>query len=302
MAGRAADLPAGGRDAIVALLRAPKFELIPLKNVHDQSAFLPVGATVSVTASPAKGIEATIELCEQLKARGFAPVAHLSARMIRDRAHLGGLLARLAGAGIERAFVIGGDADGPGEFPDGLSLLRAMVELGHPFTEIGVPCYPQGHPDIPTERLLEALAAKQPYAAYMTTQMCFDPKAIGTFIAARRAAGITLPVHIGLPGVAELAKLAAISARIGVKDSRRFLSKNVRLVGQLVRPGGYRPDGLLESLAPVLADPAADVGDLHIYTFNQVETTEEWRHKYLATLGVTPTSPAPGAQEQLRPY
>jgi len=26
------------------------------------------------------------------------------------------------------------------------------------------------------------------------------------------------------------------------------------------------------------------VRDLHIYTFNQVETTEEWRHKYLATL------------------
>jgi methylenetetrahydrofolate reductase (NADPH) len=160
-----------------------------------------------------------------------------------------------------------------------------MVDIGHPFTEIGVPCYPQGHPDIPTDRLLEALAAKQPYASYMTTQMCFDPKAIGMFIAGRRAAGVTLPVHIGLPGVAELQKLATIAARIGVKDSKRFLSKNIRLVGQLVRPGGYRPDGLLEGLAPVLADPAADVRDLHVYTFNQVETTEEWRARYLAALG-----------------
>jgi len=212
--------------------------------------------------------------------------------MVRDRAHLRTLLDRLADAGIERAFVVGGDADDPGEFPDGLSLLRAMADLGHPLGEIGVPCYPQGHPDIPTDRLDEALAAKQPYASYMTTQMCFDPKAIGTFIAARRAAGITLPVHIGLPGVAELAKLAVISARIGVKDSKRFLSKNVRLVGQLVRPGGYRPDGLLESLAPVLTDPAADVRDLHIYTFNQVETTEEWRARYLVALGAAPRATA----------
>jgi len=278
-------LSEAGREAIVELLRAPKFELIPLRNVNDQSAFLPPGATVSVTASPAKGMEATLELCAELGARGFSPVAHLSARMIRDREHLRALLGRLDDAGVDRAFVVGGDADDPGEFLDGLSLLRAMAELGHTFRELGIPCYPQDHPDIPTPRLLEALAAKAPFAHYMTTQMCFDPKAIGAFIAARRADGVALPVHIGLPGVAELAKLAMISARIGVRDSKRFLSKNVRLVGQLVRPGGYRPDGLLESLEAVLADPVADVRDLHIYTFNQVETTEEWRTRYLAALG-----------------
>lgn len=281
------ELPAASRDAIVALLRAPKFELIPLKNVHDQAAFLPPGATVSVTASPAKGIEATVELAAGLRSDGFSVVAHLSARMIRDRAHLATLLERLGAAGVDRAFVVGGDADEPGEFLDGLSLLRAMTELGHPFRELGVPCYPQGHPDIPEARLLEALAAKQPYVQYMTTQMCFDARAVGRWIGERRRDGVALPVHVGLPGVAELQKLALISARIGVKDSRRFLSKNVRLVGQLVRPGGYRPDGLLEALGPVLADPAADVRDLHVYTFNQVETTEEWRRRYLALLGAS---------------
>lgn len=286
------ELPAASRGAIVALLWAPKFELIPLRNVRDQAAFLPPGATVSVTASPAKGIEATVELAAALTADGFSVVAHLSARMIRDRSHLAGLLERLGAAGVERAFVVGGDADEPGEFRDGLSLLRAMTELGHPFRELGVPCYPQGHPDIPETRLLEALAAKAPYVQYMTTQMCFDARAIGRWIDERRRDGIGLPVHVGLPGVAELQKLAVISARIGVRDSRRFLSKNVRLVGQLVRPGGYRPDGLLEALGPVLADPAADVRDLHIYTFNQVESTEDWRRRYLAQLGAPVATPA----------
>ena len=41
-----------------------------------------------------------------------------------------------------------------------------------------------------------------------------------------RASGVTLPVHIGLPGVADLTKLLTISGRIGVADSARYLKKN----------------------------------------------------------------------------
>ena len=76
-----------------------------------------------------------------------------------------------------------------------------------------------------------------------------------------------------------------ISARIGVADSRRFLTKNTRFVSRLLlAPGGYRPDGLLDALAPLAADPLADVAGLHIFTFNQVRSTEAWRAKYLANL------------------
>lgn len=284
--GPGAGLGASARSAIGRVLSDPTFELIPLKSVHDQARFLPAGATVSVTASPAKGIEATLDLAEALERRGFRAIPHLSARMIRDRAHLVDVLARLRDVQIDRAFVVGGDAEDPGEFLDGLSLLRAMAEVGGGPAEVGVPCYPQGHAVIPQAALLQALRDKAGFAAYMTTQLCFDSVAIGTFIAARRAEGISLPVKIGIPGVAEIPKLLSISARIGVKDTRRFLTKNVRFVGELVTSGGlYRPTGLLEKLAPVIADPAADVIDLHVYTFNQVESTEGWRRDYLAALG-----------------
>ena len=83
--------------ALARVLHAPTFELIPLRNAMDQAALLPAGATVSVTASPAKGIEATVALCEQLQAHGFRAVPHVSARMIRDRAHLADLIAWLRG-------------------------------------------------------------------------------------------------------------------------------------------------------------------------------------------------------------
>ena len=282
---RRASLAPPAREALARVLRAPTFELVPLKNALDQARFLPPGVTVSVTASPAKGIEATVGLCEQLQARGFRAVPHLSARMVRDRSHLTDLIAWLEGAGVDRAFVVGGDAKEPGDYPDGLSLLRDMAEIGHPLTEIGIPCYPQGHAFIADGPLLEALHAKAAFASYMTTQLCFDPGAIATWIAVRRGEGLDLPVHVGVPGVAEPHKLLAISARIGVADTHRFLTKNLRFVARLVRSGGfYRPDALLEGLAPHLADPAAGIVDLHMYTFNAVDTFEAWRRSYLAKL------------------
>jgi methylenetetrahydrofolate reductase (NADPH) len=282
---RRSSLAPPAREALARLLTAPTFELIPLKTSMTQAAFLPAGSTVSVTASPAKGIEATVALCEQLQAAGYRAVPHLSARMVRDRAHLVDLIAWLEGAGVDRAFVVGGDAKEPGAYPDGLSLLREMAEIGHPLSEIGIPAYPQGHAFIADGPILDALHAKAPFASYMTTQLCFDPGAIATWIAARRAEGLRLPVHVGVPGVAEPQKLLAISARIGVADTHRFLVKNIRFVTKLVRSGGfYRPDGLLEGLAPHLADPTAGIVDLHMYTFNAVDAFESWRRRYLDKL------------------
>jgi methylenetetrahydrofolate reductase (NADPH) len=202
-----------------------------------------------------------------------------------DRAHLVDLVAWLDEGAVRRIFVVGGDAKEPGIYPDGLSLLRDLAEINHPFPEVGIPGYPQGHAFIADGPLLAALADKAPFANYITTQLCFDPVAIASWIAARRAEGISLPVHVGVPGVAEPQKLLAISARIGVADTHRFLTKNIRFVTKLVRSGGfYRPDALLEGLAPTLADPAANVSGLHLYTFNAVDATERWRRGMLDSL------------------
>jgi methylenetetrahydrofolate reductase (NADPH) len=268
------------------VLANPTFELIPLKNVHDQAAALPRGSTISVTASPGKTIEATVDLAIALEATGLRAIPHLSARMIHDRAHLREVLARLEDAGIDRAFVVGGDADAPGEFLDGLSLIRAMADLGKLPSELGCPCYPQGHPDIPDTALAQALRDKSPLVSYITTQLCFDPKAISAFIADRRAEGIENRVKLGIPGVAEIPKLLSISARIGVKDASRFVLKNASFVGQLLRSGGtYRPTRLLNQLAHVIADPAMGIEGLHVYTFNNVVATEAWRREALVAAG-----------------
>jgi methylenetetrahydrofolate reductase (NADPH) len=279
--------------ALARVLADPTFELIPLKNALEQASHIPAGRTVSITASPSHTIDATVELAIELERAGLRAIPHLSAHMIRDRAHLATILDRLADAGIDRAFVVGGDTDEPGEFLDGLSLLRAMADLDKLPEELGCPCYPQGHPDIPDDALLQALRDKAPFVHYMTTQLCFDPKATASFIAASRAEGITLPVKLGIPGAAEIPKLLSISARIGVKDASKFVLKNYRFVGQLLRAGGiYRPGALLRKLAPLIADPAAKVLGLHVYTFNNVAATEVWRDELAGELVASHPNPA----------
>jgi len=272
------------RRAIVWLLEDAHFELIPLKNAIDQSAFLPEGASVSVTASPAKGMAATVDLSLELQQRGFDVIPHISARLTQDRAELADVMKRLGEAGLTRVFIVGGDADPPGDFFDAPTLIKTMEEMGHPFTEMGITGYPEGHPLISEERLEAALVEKAPHADYTATQMCFNPDTITSWIGSVRALGVDLPVVIGIPGVYDLRKLAVVSARIGVGVSARYLRKNSTLVGRLVRPGGYAPDTLILSLAATLADPIAKVKGFHIYTFNQVEKTEEWRQEFLESL------------------
>ncbi|MBA3690165.1 MAG: methylenetetrahydrofolate reductase [Actinobacteria bacterium] len=280
----AADLPEDQRAALKNLVAQPKFELIPLSTALERAQALPPGCVVTVTASPSHGLEATLDLACDLLAMGHDAIPHLSAHMVHDRAHLDDLLSRSRECGLRRAFVIGGDSKEPGQYPDGLSLLRAIHDHGTPFPEIGVPSYPEGHPDIADDVLLGVLRQKQPLASYMTTQMSFNPGAIVSWIGRLRGEGITLPMHLGLPGVAELGKLMTISARIGVADSARYLKKNRRMIGHLIK-GSFGPDALLERLAPTLADEAADVRALHLFTFNQVQDTVDWQRRMLEQLG-----------------
>jgi methylenetetrahydrofolate reductase (NADPH) len=118
----------------------------------------------------------------------------------------------------------------------------------------------------------------------MITQMCFDPEVIVAWIRRMRAEGIDLPVHIGVPGVAERTKLLEIALKVGVGQSARFLKSNLGLLGRIIAPGGYSPDELLLALAPYFGATPYDIEGVHFYTFNQIESTEEWRAEILARL------------------
>jgi len=101
-----------------------------------------------------------MELAAELAGEGFHVIPHLSARLTESLAELETVIDVSSTAGITEAFVVGGDSPVVGPFPDGLSLLEVLADLGHPFTRIGLPGYPDGHPDIPDDTLHQALVDK----------------------------------------------------------------------------------------------------------------------------------------------
>ena len=262
------------------MLKSARFEVIPMKGVVEEAVTLPAGSVVTVTASPRKGIEATFTLSEELAGRGFRVVPHLTARQVRDKSHLHEIVGRLSAGGFEDVFIIGGDiAEPAGIYDSSIALISDMVEMGNRPSRIGVAAYPEGHPLINREALMQALKAKQPFVNYMVTQICFDPQTIGRWLADVRSNGITLPVYIGIPGVVKRPKLLEISLRVGVGDSTRFLKNHLGMVARLLQHDMYNPDSLVKKITGLTRNQI--VAGFHIYTFNQCLSTKHWREKAL---------------------
>jgi len=271
-------------EAVRRLFLQPKFELLPFRSAIDQIEFLPEAATVTITASPTKGIEPTLEYATKLARLGFDVIPHIAARSVANEQHLARILDTITQAGIGQIFVVAGDSTASGEYSDGLSLLEAIAGFSDPPPEIGIPAYPDGHSFIARRALHQTLKEKQAFASYMTTQMCFDPVIISNWVTDTRSDGITLPIHLGMPGVAPIRKLIRISAQIGVGASARFLLRHRGLLGQLTRRSTYSPDRLATGLSELIADPTANIEAAHFYTFNHVKSLEAWRQDWLSAI------------------
>ena len=271
--------------ALTELLRRPRFEIIPLDGIEEQVLeHLGTDAKVTVTASPRKGLEATLDLSERLARAGYPVVPHLSARLVRDRSHLEEIVARLLDAGVRELFVPAGDAVEPGEFAGAVELLRAMGPLRARFDEIGITGYPETHHLISDEETIQAMFAKAPMATCIISQICFDAGVIAAWIAEVRRRGTVLPIWVGMPGTVDYSKLVRISMKIGLGESARFLRHHSNWMSRLITRQ-FKPDPLLRRLAPTIADPAANIAGFHLYTFNEVARTERWRRAALARLG-----------------
>lgn len=257
------------------------FELVPLKNLDAQLPSLPPGSRVSVTCSPAKGIDATLDLTERLVGLGLQPTPHIAARLVRDRAHVRAIAARCRTLGIDEAFVMAGDEEDPiGAYDGAAAFLRHFATAAHGLERIGVAGYPDGHLFIYRDALHDALHEKQQILAsagvdgWVSTQMCFDSGAIRSWLTGERTSGLTLPVRLGVPGPVDRAKLITMGLKVGVGQSLRYLSKNRSGLQRLMTTTSYDPGCLLESLGRDLKP--LGVEGVHLFTFNQIAGCVAW--------------------------
>lgn len=274
---------------LASMMNRAYLEIIPTPTIVERVVHLRKQSYLAITCSPTHGLGPTLDLVDELRAlpdeRRLNLIPHVAARVVRDKGHLREILARLDQAGVESIFVPGGDAETPaGDYDCALELLRDIAEIGHCFNYVGVAAHPEGHPQVDHAESLHLLRAKQEVANYLVTQMCFDADRLIGWLRSIRESGITLAAWLGLPGVADVGKLIALSRRIGVGRSIRVLVRQKGLLGRMLSASPYQPDDLLAGLRPYLDDPQLDIPGFHLFSFNDIERTERWRVETLAEL------------------
>ncbi|MFW2332891.1 5,10-methylenetetrahydrofolate reductase [Ilumatobacter sp.] len=263
------------------------YEIVPMKSIEQAIDDLPTGAHVSVTCSPAKGISATLEYTDRLIGRGHRPIPHLAARMVEGADEAAKLAGWLRERELPEVYVIAGDAPEPaGPYDGALAFLRDFLAADPGVQRVGVAGYPDGHAMIPDDVVTEQLHLKQALLAehglggWISTQMCFDTDRIAWWLDHERAAGIALPVRLGVPGVVDRTRLMKMGTRLGIGTSLRYLGKNRSTVMQMMAPGGFDPTDMVVAFAEEAERLGVEA--LHSFTFNAVADTRAWQEAIMS--------------------
>jgi methylenetetrahydrofolate reductase (NADPH) len=255
----------------------PRYEVLPFGDVEKQAAQTGEPLRLTVTTSPKHGIERSLDLAIRLRALGHNVTLHVAARMVRAESHLDEILERGHAAGIDDLLLVGGDAPDPlGPFAGADELLDVVHDRRLRPERIGIGAYPEGHPLISTQVLEAALEHKARLADYIVTQLCFDARALLTWVDRLRERGINRPVYIGAVGPVERRRLLEISTKIGVGPSLRFLRSQHGL-STLLRSPADTAMTFYDDVAPQVGDPRRGIVGFHFFTFNDLLGTRSWQ-------------------------
>ena len=281
------DEDADRTDSVAALMHGFSVETTPgaADKIADYRAHLQPGTRVFVTFLAGSDFAHTERTALRLAREGMHPVPHLAARSIPDRRFLEESLRRLSEeAGVREALVIAGAVGTPvGEFSDSMQLLETGLFDRFGIRRIGVAGHPEGSPDIADDAIDRALQFKNAFARrsdaelYVLTQFCFDAAPIIAWERRLRAAGISLPLYIGLPGLATLGSLLAHAKACGVGPSMSFLTRQARNVARLMTVSA--PDKLVCALADYRAStPECAIAGTHVYPLGGLRKSARWSY------------------------
>jgi methylenetetrahydrofolate reductase (NADPH) len=285
--------PPAARAALAVLLENYSFEMTAKDVPHLEEAahLIPPDTKIAITFLPNEDFPARVAAARRVRELGFVPVPHISARRVKSQAELESFLAALQReASIDRAFIIAGDPPQPeGPYVDALAVIRTGLLARYGVSRVGISGYPEGHPEIGSDKLWQAKRAKLAEIADMghdfavVTQFGFDAEPILSWLAQLRAANVHGLVRVGVPGPATVKTLLRFATRCGVGASAKVMSKYGVSLTRLLTTAG--PDALILDLARGL-EPARH-GDvrLHFYPFGGLKTTAQWVHDFRKTQG-----------------
>jgi methylenetetrahydrofolate reductase (NADPH) len=275
-------------DGLAALLGDFSIEVMPrtAARIEDFRAILPAGTRVYVAHIDGTDFSDMLATARRLVDEGFAVMPHIPARGLACKAELDARVAAYADVGVREALVIaGGIATPRGPFAEALEVLRTGVFDARGFTRLHVAGHPEGNRDIDPAggdtRALAALKAKADFAAgtdaqmAIATQFAFELAPVVAWTDRLRAAGIALPVYLGVAGPARLQTMLKFAMACGVGPSLRVLQRRAADLTRLMLP--FEPTEFLAELAAhKAAHPDSPIERVHFFPLGGIPATTDF--------------------------
>lgn len=281
--------PAEAPAALAGLLQGYSIEVMPrtAAGIGDFRTLLPAGTRVYIAHIHGTAIDDMIATAGRLTDEGFHPMPHLPARSIPDAATLELWLRRYRDeAGVEQALVLGGGLAAPvGCFDSAIAMLETGLFERLGFSRLHVAGHPEGHRGMDRDGGTQAAdAALRWKAAFrertgvemaIVTQFAFDARPVIAWAERIAAAGITLPVHVGVAGPTRLQTLIKFAISCGVGPSVAILQKRALDLRKLLLP--YEPAGFLADIASYrAARPDTSIAQIHVFPLGGIQASADW--------------------------
>ena len=274
---------------VEAFLQGYSIEVMPrtASKVEDFRAILPKGTRVYVAHIEGTPIEEMVSTAARLNEEGFEVMPHFPARIIKDQATLTDWIARYQGeANVNQALLLAGGVTKPhGDYHSSMQLMESGEFDRAGFKRLHVAGHPEGNKDIdPTGGMAnvdEALRWKQDFSnrsdaeMALTTQFAFDSGPIIEWAKSLKAAGIDIPIHIGIAGPAKLQTMIKFAIACGVGPSLRVLQRRAKDVTKLLLP--FEPTEVISELAAhAAANPDTNIVKVHFFPLGGIKTNANW--------------------------
>ena len=284
----AAPAPATDTTVLTRMMHDCSIEVMPrtAAKIEDFRALLPAGTRVYVAHIDGTPVSEMVATARRLVDEGFAVMPHVPARGILSAAELDARLAAYADVGVTEALVLAGGIDRPhGPFCEAMQLLRTGRFDARGFTRLHVAGHPEGNRDIDPDGgesiAMAALRAKAGFAAEtdaamaVVTQFVFEAAPVIAWADRLAAAGIDLPLHIGVAGPAKLQTLIKYAMSCGAGASIRVLQRRAADLTKLMLP--FTPDAVLADLAAhKAANPASAIAGVHFFPLGGIGATTDY--------------------------
>jgi methylenetetrahydrofolate reductase (NADPH) len=285
---------------LTGLLENFSIEVMPrtAAKIDDFRGLLPRGTRVYIAHIDGTPIDDMVATAKRLTDEGFVAMPHIPARIIPSRTALEDWVSRYHNdAGVEQALLLGGGLANPsGELESSMHLIETGLFDRYGFKRLHVAGHPEGNKDIDpdgtTKAVDDALKFKQVYSEStdaklaIVTQFSFDPKPVITWAERIAAAGVKMPIHLGIAGPTKLQTLIKFALSCGVGASISVLQKRALDLSKLLVP--YEPTDFLSEIASYReANPNSLIEQIHVFPLGGILPSAEYMRQRLPAVNLS---------------